>query len=143
MCYLISACLIGENCKYNGMNSLHKNTKAIYDRTHSLAVCPEVLGGLSVPRPRTEIREGAGAEVLCQKADVLSESNEVLTDYFIRGAQKVLELARERGITKAILKARSPSCGFHKIYDGTFSGTLKKGNGVCAIALGSGRAYCY
>ena len=130
MCYVISACLIGENCKYKGDNNLHQEVKKIFDESTSIAVCPEILGGLGVPRHRTEICEGSGEEVLCGKGKVINKKGEDVTIGFVRGAQRAFEMAKEKGLTKAIVKARSPSCGFGMIYDGTFSGALKKGNGV-------------
>jgi uncharacterized protein YbbK (DUF523 family) len=133
--YLISACLIGENCKYNGGNNLNPNIKEIFEQTTSCAVCPEILAGLGVPRARTELREGSGEEVLCGKAKAMTERGIDITLTMIRGAQKAVELAHKNGITKAILKAHSPSCGCGMIYDGSFSGVLKKGNGILAQLL--------
>ncbi|MBU1864140.1 MAG: DUF523 domain-containing protein [Candidatus Omnitrophica bacterium] len=135
MCYVISACLIGNDCKYNGSNNIHHLVKGIFDKGDSLAVCPELLAGMGVPRPRTEIQEGDGAEVICGKGRVMSEEGSDVTEQFIRGAQAAYEMAYQRGITRAILKARSPSCGFGAIYDGSFSGKLKNGNGVLAQFL--------
>ena len=135
MCYVISSCLVGENCKYEGGNNFHQKTNSIFEKGDSISVCPEVLGGLGVPRPRTEIQEGSGEEVLCGKTAVINEKGHDVTEYFIRGAQRALEIAQEKGITKAILKARSPSCGYQWIYDGSFSDNLKKGNGVFAQLL--------
>ena len=135
MCYVISSCLIGENCKYEGGNNLNRKVKEIFDRGNSISVCPEVLGGLGVPRLRTEIKDGSGEEVLCGKTTVINEKGHDVTVQFIRGAQCALEIAQEKGIRKAILKARSPSCGFQWVYDGTFSGRVKKGNGVFAQLL--------
>ncbi len=133
--YIISACLVGENCKYNGGNNSHPKVKEIFEKGHSIALCPEVLGGFGVPREKTEIQDGGGANVLCGKSVVESETGKDVTLGFIRGAQKAYACADEKGITSAILKARSPSCGCGEIYDGSFSRTLRQGNGVLAQLL--------
>ena len=129
--YIISKCLLGENCKYDGGNN--RDEKVIeFCKTHSyIAVCPEMAGGLSCPRPSAE-RKGD---------EVIDEEGNNLTYKFRRGTYtaflECLQEAVKRGerLDGAILKAHSPSCGFGEIYDGTFSGKLVKGNGVFAEAL--------
>ncbi len=135
MCYVISSCLLGENCKYEGGNNFNNRAKEIFDKGGCISLCPEVLGGFGVPRTRIEIKDGSGEEVLCGKTYVVNEKGENVTVECIRGAQRALEIAREKGFKKAILKARSPSCGFKWIYDGSFSGGLRKGNGVFSQIL--------
>ncbi len=133
---LCSACLLGVKCAWHGEDR-YRNEKAIElsRREKLIPVCPERLGGLSTPRPSAEIQNGSGEDVLDGKAKVLDKKGEDVTEQFLKGAQKVLEIARERGATNFIGKARSPSCGCGKIYDGTFSGKLVKGDGVTTALL--------
>ena len=125
MKYLISGCLIGENCKYNGGNNLENIAKALFDKGLALSVCPEQLGGLSTPR--------IPAERIGDK--VISENGIDVTKEYNKGAQITLKVALENNIKIAILQARSPSCGSKQIYDGTFSGTLVDGEGKTAQLL--------
>ena len=122
---LISACLLGENCKYNGGNNFTPEVEALRKRYELVPVCPEQLGGL--PTPRTPAERVGDRVVNREGADV--------TDAFRQGAEKTLELARASGITKAVFQVRSPSCGSGTVYDGTFSGTLTAGQGVTAELL--------
>jgi uncharacterized protein YbbK (DUF523 family) len=133
---LVSACLCGINCKYNGGNNLDPRILKLFKEGRAIPVCPEQLGGQSTPRPAHEIVKGTGADVLDGRARVLGpgETDDV-THEFIRGAEETLKIARECDAKVAILKARSPSCGFGSIYDGTFSGSKRKGNGVTAELL--------
>lgn len=126
---LVSACLAGCNCKYNGKNSAIPEIEELVEEGKAIVICPEVLGGLSTPRDPCEIQEIDGKRV------VMSSAGEDVTEAFIRGAQKTLDLAKEINPTLIILKAKSPSCGFGQIYDGTFTGTLKEGNGFTAQLL--------
>ncbi len=123
--YLISACLIGDNVKYDGKNNYHEVAKELYDRGLAIPACPEVLGGMTTPRISSEI---VGDKVI-------SKDGKDVTHHFILGAKKTLQIAKENGVTLAILQARSPSCGSKQIYDGTFSGTLIEGNGIAASLL--------
>ena len=100
-----------------------------------MPVCPEVLGGLPTPRPPVEIVGGDGADVLAGRAQVLTQEGRSVTDAFVEGVGAVVERAHEVGATRAVLKAKSPSCGAGRVYDGTFSGTLADGDGVLAAAL--------
>jgi uncharacterized protein YbbK (DUF523 family) len=128
--YLVSACLAGENCRYDGKNCRDPSVEEMVRRGEAIAVCPEILGGLGVPRETCEIiRDEDG------NAAVFSQSGKDCTKNFLKGAREALRIARENRITKAILKSLSPSCGFGKVYDGTFSGSLKDGNGVTAELL--------
>ena len=126
---LISACLVGLNCKYNGKNN--KNIKLIeLMKEHDLVpVCPEQLGGLPTPRPGAQRRENK----------VITQEGKDVTKEYQRGAEEVLRLAKELGIKKAILKSRSPSCGVDTIYDGTFTNTLIERDGVTAELLRKNR----
>ena len=124
---LISACLLGANCKYSGgNNALPPETLAALRETYRLIpVCPEVAGGLPVPREPSE-RQGAR---------VVSRSGRDVTAEYRRGAETALRLAERFGCRKALLKERSPSCGNGKIYDGSFTGRLVPGHGVTTEIL--------
>lgn len=122
---LISACLLGEKCRYDGESKIAPKVIALSEKYNLIAVCPEVLGGLKTPRVPCEI---AGSRVLGKdKTDKTAE--------YMRGAKAALRLAKENNCKTAILKSKSPSCGKGLIYDGTFSGKLKVGDGVTAKLL--------
>lgn len=123
--YIVSACLCGEKCRYDGKTTLSEKVKKLVDEGKALVVCPEVEGGLSVPRLPCEIIENK----------VINTKNEDKTENFIAGAEKTLYLAKKYNIKKAILKEKSPSCGSSFIYDGTFSRTLIKGQGITSKLL--------
>lgn len=122
---LISACLLGRNCKYNGGNNYTPLVEALGERYELVPVCPECLGGLPIPH---EPSERVGDRVL-------SRSGEDVTAAFRRGADRTLEAARRCGARRAVLKERSPSCGCGAIYDGTFTGTVVPGDGLTAELL--------
>ena len=122
---LVSACLLGENCKYNGGNNKDEAVLELSNRHTLVPVCPECFAGLPCPRPAAEIRG----------LRVYNKIGEDVTKEFSDGAEKTLYVAEEAGCQVAILKKRSPSCGFGKIYDGTFSGRLVDGNGITADLL--------
>ena len=122
---LVSACLLGLRCRYNAEPVANERVLALA-KTHTLIpVCPEQLGGLSTPRPP--------AERLGER--VVSNNGTDVTSAFFRGAEETLLLARILGCKTAILKARSPSCGHGRIYDGSFTGKLIPGSGVTAELL--------
>ena len=125
---LISACLLGVNCRYDGGNSRNDDAIKIHQNDELIPVCPEEAGGLSTPRPAVEIVGGDGNDVLDGKAKVLTTDGHDKTEEFLKGAKHALELAKSQGATSVILKSRSPSCGCGDIYDGTFSGTLTSGD---------------
>jgi uncharacterized protein YbbK (DUF523 family) len=100
-------------------------------------VCPEVVGGLGTPRDAAEIVDGDGAAVLDGTARVMTAEGDDVTAAYRRGAAAAVDLARAVGATRAVLKARSPSCGAGAVYDGTFSRTQRAGSGVTAAALRS------
>ena len=124
---LISRCLLGEPCRYDGKSKplLDETLQALRARYDLIPVCPEVLGGL--PTPRTPSERRGGRVVMKTGADVTAE--------YRRGAEEALRRAQENQVCAALLKERSPSCGRGEIYDGTFTGTLTKGNGVTAEVL--------
>jgi len=132
---LVSACLCGTNCKYNGENNLNREVMQLLAGGKALPICPEQLGGMTTPRPAVEISGGTGTDVLDGNARVVSSSGMDTTENFIRGAREALNIARAAGVKEAILKAKSPSCGYGRIYDGTFSDRLIEGNGVTAELL--------
>jgi uncharacterized protein YbbK (DUF523 family) len=122
---LVSACLLGENCKYNGGNNKNDDVIALAEKFELIPVCPECFGGLPIPRTPAEIKQGG----------VYSKNGEDWTQYFKNGAEHTLYIAKESNCPVAVLKERSPSCGCGKIYDGTFSGALVDGNGITADLL--------
>ena len=134
---LVSACLVGERVRYNGIvKSFESHVLTSWNRRGRVVViCPEVAGGLLVPRPRSEISGGDGSQVLNGHKKVIHINGQDVTRYFLDGAQKALELAGSLGIRIAILKEGSPSCGSGYIYDGSFSGIKKSGKGVTAALL--------
>ena len=134
---LVSACLVGERVRYNGIVKSFEShvLKSWNRRGWVVAICPEVAGGLPVPRPRSEIYGGDGSQVLNGGKKVIDINGQDVTKYFLDGAQKALELVSSLGIRLAILKEGSPSCGSGYIYDGSFSGIKKPGKGVTAALL--------
>lgn len=132
---LVSACLLGTNCKYSGGNNLTQKVLELVKEHSLIPVCPEQLGGLTTPRKPCEIQDGDGSKVLEGEAKVLNNAGEDVTEQFVRGAQETLAIAKLYGCTAAILKGNSPSCGFGTIYDGSFSHIIKKGSGVAAQLL--------
>jgi len=132
---LASACLCGINCKYNGGNNSHPFFEALLENGGLLPVCPEQLGGLPVPRSPGEISGGTGEDVLNGHARVINKEGQDISEYFIQGARLCLELALSEGIKRAVFRRRSPSCGCGMIYDGSFSATLRRGDGVTTALL--------
>jgi uncharacterized protein YbbK (DUF523 family)/GNAT superfamily N-acetyltransferase len=126
---------VGVACRYNGACRTEGVLAARFSRGDLLPLCPELLGGLPLPRPPSEIVGGSGAEVLDGEARVLSREGEDLTAAFLRGAEAALGLAKSVGAQEAFLAARSPSCGFGEVHDGSFSGRLAAGDGVAAALL--------
>lgn len=124
---LVSHCFLGEPCRYDGASRLDRQIIELHRAGHNLIpVCPEVLGGLEVPRSPAEIQPDGR---------VLTQDGQDVTAAYRVGADRVLEIAKENGCTAAILKARSPSCGCEEIYDGTFTHTVKPGWGIAARLL--------
>jgi uncharacterized protein YbbK (DUF523 family) len=133
---LISACLVGNRCRYDGGGfDRYPELARLVEEGRALPVCPEQLGGLPTPRPPAELQGGDGVDALAGTARITRQDGTDVTDAFLAGARETLEIARGCGATAAILKARSPSCGAKQIYDGTFSGGLKPGKGLTAAML--------
>ena len=122
---LISACLVGENCKYNGGNNLNPKIEQLLEKYDLIPFCPEEIGGLKTPRNPSEQRGDS----------VFMDNGKDVTEEFEDGAKKALMLCLYLKINIAILKERSPSCGVHQIYDGSFSGKVINGMGVTAKLL--------
>jgi uncharacterized protein YbbK (DUF523 family) len=133
--YLVSACLLGIPCAYDGRGRPVKVLQTLAAQGLVLPVCPEVLGGLPIPRTTAEIAGGDGDDVLNGQARVVTVEGEDVTAAYVQGAERTLATAKRRGIATAILKQRSPSCGSKWIYDGTHEGVLKEGRGVTTALL--------
>ncbi|WP_320170849.1 DUF523 domain-containing protein [Maridesulfovibrio sp.] len=123
--YIVSACLAGLCCRYDGGDNADERVIGLVREGLAVPVCPEQLGGLPTPRPPCEI---SGDRVMTVNGVDVSAG-------FLRGAQEALKVAKMIGADKAVLKARSPSCGAGKVYDGTFSGRLVDGDGFFAAML--------
>lgn len=133
---LVSACLLGINCQYNGENDLTKKLmEFLKNKGEFIAVCPEVLGNMPIPRDGSEIVGGTGKDIIAKRAKVKSTKGIDMTKKFLKGAEQVLKIAKKNNVEQAILKAKSPSCGVGTIYDGTFSHKLIEGDGVTAALL--------
>jgi len=133
---LISACLLGIRCTWDGKDN-YKSNKAIelLNSETLIPICPEQLGGLKTPRIPQEIQGGTGEDVLDRKCKVLNRNGEDVTAEFITGAEETLKIAKLFQVEEFIGKSKSPSCGCGQIYDGTFSQTLIDGDGVTTALL--------
>lgn len=132
---LVSACLLGIGCRPDGGCKKDEMLSTLLNETIYFILCPEILAGFSVPRRRIEIKGGDGEAVLDGEAKIVTEKGLDVTDKMTKAAHIVLEFCRMAGIKKVIFKEKSPSCGKHFIYDGTFSGRLIKGKGVITALL--------
>ena len=122
---MVSACLLGVSCRYDGGDNAVSQLAVIGQEAELIPVCPEIYGGLPTPREPSE-RPGDR---------VVSKSGRDVSEQFAKGAREAVRLAKMLGCEAAILKERSPSCGTHQIYDGTFSGKIISGDGMLAAAL--------
>ena len=122
---LCSACLLGIRCRYDGKSKPNKKIIGLSEKEALIPVCPEQLGGLSTPRELTEIKNNK----------VFTKLGKEVTENLEKGAEETLKIAKLFNIKQAILKQKSPSCGCGKIYDGTFSGKIIKGDGVTTALL--------
>ncbi|MEQ8200878.1 MAG: DUF523 domain-containing protein [Syntrophomonadaceae bacterium] len=132
---LVSACLCGINCKYDGGNNLHPYFVELLAMGGVIPVCPEQLGGLTTPRSACEISGGTGLDVVDGNALVVNRDGMNVTPNFIRGAEETLSIAIRADVQGAVLKRGSPSCGSGSIYDGTFTHQLIAGDGVTTAML--------
>lgn len=122
---LVSACLLGINCKYDGGNNYQEEIDEFLKNYDVIPICPEIYGGLPTPRHPSEIKDDK----------VVSDLGEDVTANFKKGAEETLKLAKKYHVKKALLKAKSPSCGNGKIYDGTFTRQLIDGDGITTKLL--------
>lgn len=122
---IISACLLGDKCKYNGKDNYQKEIEELKQYYDIVPICPETMGGLQIPRDPSEI----------YKERVISKKGKDVTKNFIAGKNQVINIVKYLHIKKAILKENSPSCGSNFIYDGTFTNKLIPGSGITAKAL--------
>lgn len=122
---IISACLMGTNCRYDGKGAQIEELEELMEGYSLIPVCPEIFGGLPIPRDPGE-RIGD---------KVITINGEDVTEFYVKGSEEVVKLARLYGCDLAILKERSPSCGYGTIYDGSFTNKRIKGNGILADAL--------
>lgn len=116
----VSACLLGINYKYNGGNNYSEKLEKLLEKHEVIPICPEVLGGLPIPRDPSEIVNG----------EVLTDKGKSVDKEFRNGAKKALKIVKESGAELVVLQSRSPSCGLGEIYDGSFTGRLVEGDGV-------------
>ena len=124
---LVSACLLGENCKYNGSNNKNELVISLKNNYNLIPVCPEMLGGLPCPRHPSEIVDDK----------VININNEDVTFNYNKGAKKTFDIAKDNQVEFCVLKEKSPSCGVHFIYDGTFKGVIKNESGITTKLLKS------
>jgi uncharacterized protein YbbK (DUF523 family) len=137
MIAIVSACLLGINCRYNGGSVLNKDILKLVEsgKIIPIPVCPEQLAGLPTPRKTCEIVGGDGFDVLNGRARVLTRDGDDITDKLVKGAEEVLKIAKLTRAEVAIMKSFSPSCGCGTIYDGSFTGKKKEGYGVTSALL--------
>ena len=132
--YLISACLCGVNCKYNGANNYNEKCNELFISGKAVLICPEQLGGLTTPRISSELQANA-KDVIEGNGKVITNEGLDVTREFIKGAKEVVEIAKKLPISAAILKEGSPSCGVNFVYDGSFNGNKVKGKGITTEML--------
>ncbi|WP_436869087.1 DUF523 domain-containing protein [Mammaliicoccus sciuri] len=127
---VISACLVGEKVRYDGNHKLDLFYKNLIDEKKAISICPEILGGLQVPREPAEIIGGDGYDVWNDQAKVMTVAGRDVTIQFKEGAKRALSIIKDLNADTVTLKSDSPSCGSTVIYDGTFTGNKKEGVGV-------------
>jgi len=132
---VVSACFAGFDVKYNGSNNINVKIKKLFDEQKAIPVCPEILGGLSIPREPAEIVGGDGEAVLDGHAKVMTNTGKDVTEQFLKGAYDTLNVVQKADASVVVLKERSPSCGSTMIYSGEFNGNKRPGNGVTAALL--------
>lgn len=130
---LVSACLLGENTKYDGKNNYNPLIEKVKENYDIIPICPEVMGGLKTPRVPSEVRRNS----------VYTKNGKNVTNEFYSGASTTLQIAKYNRVTKAILKENSPSCGVHKIYNGLFNGLLINEAGITTRKLLANNIECY
>ena len=123
---IVSACLLGEACRYDGKSKPCEKVIALAEKYELIPVCPEVFGGLSTPRPPSEMQADGR---------FINSSGEDVTENYRTGAKSTLRIALQNGCKLAVLKEKSPSCGVHCRYDGSFTRTLIPESGITASLL--------
>ena len=131
---LVSACLCGEKCRYNG-SSVSNNVVDTLEQKNIIKICPELLGGLLIPREPCEIVGGTASDVIRGNAKILGLSGKNYTKQYMRGVKEVINITKKNNVKMAVLKQKSPSCGYGKVYNGEFSGKIIEGNGILAEEL--------
>ncbi len=132
---IVSACLLGINCNFEAKNWKNQKLFEEFQSGGLFPVCPEVLGGLPIPRVPAEVQGGDGSDVLDGKAKVINIDGVDVTSQYIKGANEVLKIAQTVGAKEALLIEKSPSCGSGEIFDGSFSDKFRPGDGVTAALL--------
>lgn len=132
--YIVSACLAGLNTRFDGTSCKDRKVSELVKRGKALPICPELLGGLSIPRFPAQIVEGEGKDVLNGRSRVINQEGEDITEFFTRGAYRFLEIAKLFNIRKAIMKDKSPSCGCGRVHS---SKGIIRGDGVTTSLLRS------
>ena len=132
--YLISACLCGVNCKYNGANNYNEKCNELFISGKAVLICPEQLGGLTTPRVPSELQANA-KDVMEGNGKVITKEGLDVTKEFIKGAKEVVKIAKKIPVSAAILKEGSPSCGVNFVYDGSFNEKKVKGRGITTEML--------
>ena len=130
---IVSACLLGDRCRYDGRSNYDDRVELIKEKFDIVPICPEVFGGMSVPREPTELKNGLP----------YSKSGKDVNKYFLAGTKKVLNIVKFKNVSKAILVEKSPSCGVHQIYNGYFNGGLTNGEGYVTKELKRLNVECY
>ena len=130
---IVSACLLGDKCRYDGKDNYNSKIELVKEKYDIVPICPEVFGGMSIPREPTELKNGLP----------YSKSGKDVNSYFLKGTKKVLNVVRYQHVTKAILVEKSPSCGVHEIHNGYFNGGLIKGEGYTTKELKHLNVECY
>lgn len=140
--YLISACLCGINCKYNGLNNYNEICERLLKENKVIPICPEQLGGLSTPRIPCEL-QGTANEIIQGKNKIINKDGIDVTEMFLKGANEVLKISKMLNVNKVIFKEGSPSCGVNFVYDGTFSGKKISGMGITSQLLNNAEIVIY
>ncbi len=130
---IVSACLLGDKCRYDGKANYNEKVKFLREHFNIVPICPEVLGGMSIPRVPSEIKNNS----------VINKNGKDVTHYFKKGADSVVNVVKYLNIKKAVLVDHSPSCGVYKIYNGNFNGTLINGEGFTTRELKRLGVKCY
>lgn len=132
---LVSACLTGEKCRYDAEHRRNPLIAELMKKGKVVAVCPETLGGLGIPRTPCEINRGNAQDVLDGKARVINLAGEDITEFVLAGCYKAVEIAKKNTIRLAVLKDKSVACAMENIHDGNFKGKLIKGKGIFTLLL--------